>query len=144
MSPQTRSTFECSLTVFCDCGWATTARIVNGSAAGVAEFPSVCSLRYRPAARDFCGGTVVSSTYVLTAAHCLPVYQTSDVEVVVGQLYAGRKETYTQVFGVAQPIAHPDYKRGGDDVNDVALLRLDGVIAWSRAVAPVCLPFYYT
>lgn len=140
MKSQTTSWFSCTLQATCDCGWSTSSRIVNGTAAQPAEFPSMASMRHIAAQLDFCGATVVSARAVMTAAHCVRRYNVTAVEVAVGQLQKG---SCTQSFTIAQAIEHPSYVHG-QDKNDIALLFVTGTIEYSRLVAPVCLPLLYT
>ena len=62
------------------------APIKNG-AAGHSSFPFTVSLRYKPTRSHFCGGSIISSTKVLTAAHCMVGQNPSLVDVAAGQLY---------------------------------------------------------
>jgi len=86
----------------------------------------------------FCGGTLINSRYVLTAAHCLRPGQEGTVDVRLGDLkLANPSETASQERGVAQIIRHPDF-RGNQ--NDIALVRLDAPVDLTEAVRPLCLP----
>jgi hypothetical protein len=59
----------------CGCGQATVAknlRIVNGENAIPNSWPMVVSLTDSPTStQHFCGGTILSESYILTAAHCV-------------------------------------------------------------------------
>lgn len=52
-----------------ECGVTTTRRIVGGTNAEKNEFPWVALLLYN--GQLTCGGAVLNSDYVITAAHCL-------------------------------------------------------------------------
>lgn len=45
-------------------------RIVGGTTVPVAEFPYQVSIEQE--GYHFCGGAIVSKTYIVTAAHCFP------------------------------------------------------------------------
>lgn len=45
-------------------------RVVGGLRAAEGQFPYMVSLRYTSTYAHFCGGTIISNRYVLTAAHC--------------------------------------------------------------------------
>jgi len=91
----------------------------------------------------FCGGSILSSMTVLTAAHCIDlVGQTAlngqELEVMISQ-------TLTQVSPQDQRIAvcsadyHPDYDAPTKD-NDFAILTLCSQIVFNPNVQPICLP----
>lgn len=47
-------------------------RIVGGSNAKEGQFPYIVSLRYIPKnEKHYCGGSIISNSYVVSAAHCV-------------------------------------------------------------------------
>ena len=113
-------------------------RIVGGQEAEPGEFPWQVALVTRGSSRPFCGGTLLSSHTVLTAAHCLTGLTTSRFRLVVGE------HDYTRSDGerVVQPasfLIHPQYNSRNTD-NDFGLVRLAKPVTFSRRVQPVCLP----
>lgn len=110
-------------------------RIVNGEEAATGQFPHQVSLRVDGyVARHFCGGTIINSRWILTAAHCS--FLNKDVWAVVGtnELKKGGK-----FYSIDKIIPHPGYING-KLINDIALWRTADEIVFSDTVQPAILP----
>ena len=83
-----------------------------------------------------CGGTLISSTHVLTAAHCVvKAFQASQIKVHLGEHNIGT----TLGSDVAEVIKHSRYNSATLD-NDYAILRLSQPVSFTDKVSPACLP----
>jgi hypothetical protein len=60
------------------------SRIVNGQETGVNEYPMMAALVDLRIRDLFCGASVISSRYCLTAAHCVDNRPTADTAVLIG------------------------------------------------------------
>ncbi|XP_039600572.1 coagulation factor X [Polypterus senegalus] len=85
----------------------------------------------------FCGGTILSETIVLTAAHCMN--QSRSFIVVVGEHDTSKDEGRESKHRVERVIAHNKYVPQTYD-NDIALLKLKDKITFNKYVIPACLP----
>jgi len=86
--------------------------------------------------RPFCGGTLISSNTVLTAAHCKT--DVRQFEVMVGEHDVTRSDGEERVTP-SQWISHPEYNSNSYD-NDFAIIRLSQDVSFSKTVMPVCMP----
>ena len=99
-------------------------RIVGGTnaTAGQNPFQVALLLRAEPDAVDgqFCGGTLVSATRVVTAAHCSDFLTAAQVAVLAG---TRRLDQGGQRVNVSRIVLHPGWNDATFD-NDVAVLEL--------------------
>ncbi|KAK1131810.1 hypothetical protein K0M31_015967 [Melipona bicolor] len=129
----------------CSCGRKNPSRIVGGTNAGVNEFPMMCGIVDAIQRTVFCGATIISDRYVLTAAHCMIGRDFQNLGVLVGDhdLETGTDTNATVLHRVIQAIIHPRYnERGGQ--NDVGILKTEKDITFNNQVGPVCLPFQHS
>ena len=106
------------------------AAIIGGGAANPAQWSFAVAI-YRKE-RLHCGGSVISPTRVLTAAHCILGFDLGSFAVIANRpdLRSGTGE----VIGVASARIHPDFESTG--LHDVAVLNLSR----PTTAAPIALP----
>lgn len=140
------------------CGKINGDRIIGGKIADLYEFPWMALISHRtrgdPDSRDNlkfkCGGSIINSKYILTAAHCVVGKKLAGVRI--GELDINSKEDcqgvypnivcerHLQDIAIEEVIAHEGYQHLPVK-DDIALLRLRKPIDFSfKNAAPVCLP----
>ncbi|KAI7815635.1 Serine protease [Rhyzopertha dominica] len=104
-------------------------RVVGGSTASNGQFPYIVSLRQNSG--HFCGGTILSTAWILTAAHCTVGVSANAIVAVAGTntLNSGGAR-----YGIARIINHASYS-SQTLANDIALIRTSSNIALSSTVS---------
>ena len=104
-------------------------RIVGGTTTTTSAYPFMMQIT-DASQNQFCGGTLVSPTKVVTAAHCMAGETPSGVRVVGGRTYQNGSDG--TVAKVSDIWVHPDYTTAtrGDDV---AVLTLSTSMPYATA-----------
>merc|ERR1712071_318256 len=124
----------------CQCGvkgGAANGRIVGGQETEEHEYPWQVGLVQKNGRSPYCGGTLISSTHVLTAAHCTANSAAENVFVILGEHNIADSDVNR--VAVAEIINHPNYNSQTTD-NDYAILRLANAVTFTNEVSPACLP----
>ncbi|UJR25864.1 hypothetical protein I4U23_007214 [Adineta vaga] len=134
--------FPCNTTLSCGCSIVDAninARIVGGEVAVDHSWGWAVSLR-NYFGRHFCGGTILSPYYVLTASHCITDYTLSPslLSIVIGTNSLNNAEG--RKIQVSHIISHPNYNSRTKE-NDIAILELENPIDFKDInIAKICLP----
>ncbi|XP_054856742.1 chymotrypsinogen B-like [Eublepharis macularius] len=109
-------------------------RIVNGEEAVPGSWPWQVSLQEK-SGWHFCGGSLVSENWVVTAAHC---GVTKSNVVVLGEHDRSSSVENIQKLAVEKVFTHPDWDPVAIN-NDIALIKLATPAQITAKVSPVCL-----
>ncbi|XP_065084987.1 trypsin-1-like isoform X4 [Ochlerotatus camptorhynchus] len=101
--------------------------------ASVGEFPFMALVMFN-GSEQFCGASIVSDRFLLTAAHCFR--HSNATSVRLGTIEAG--DAYAETITIAKIHRHPKY-RSLSRTNDIALIELRTSITMNSNVRPVCL-----
>ncbi|XP_061828006.1 coagulation factor IX isoform X1 [Nerophis lumbriciformis] len=110
-------------------------RIVGGALEKPGGSPWQVLIR-RSDGYGFCGGTLVSDRWVLSAAHC---FQQKAHHVTIGDYDKQRRDPGEQTIKVQQVLIHPHFHAFTLD-SDIALLYLAQPIIRGPTAIPACLP----
>ncbi|CAL8385077.1 unnamed protein product [Arctogadus glacialis] len=118
-------------------------RIIGGSSALPGAHPWMAAIY--SGRTDFCGGTLIASCWVLTAAHCFlnnPLIST--IRVVLGQQNFNVSGPDSRTFGVDRYVPHEKFSVFNPTLHDIMLVKLTKVngvcVKKSQFIRPICLP----
>ncbi|KAH8381776.1 hypothetical protein KR009_000171, partial [Drosophila setifemur] len=136
------------------CGISVESRLLGGEQARAGQYPWLARIGYRNRTSSRmsyrCSGSLISSNYILTAAHCV-VNLVRDLEL--SHVRLGDEEAVTRL-AIGQILVHPNYDLPRYS-NDIALLRLNtttgrflnsyffsyDIFSYSSpGFTPICLP----
>lgn len=129
----------------CDCGIQGQNRVVGGQPTELSQWPWQVLLADVSQSGDgsqYCGGTLISSSWVITAAHCTYNREMNTIMVVSGQDNIKQLTSTAQVRKLKRVIQHPGFQRSTVD-NDISLLELEEPVTLSSVIRPICLPSRY-
>nr|XP_039264722.1 ovochymase-2-like [Styela clava] len=114
-------------------------RIVGGNESIPNSWPWQVNLRNnrKPITRIVCGGTLISYSWIITAAHCTPhpvLYAFAGDHLYIQTDYK------MQIAKVLKKIVHDNYQVGATWNNDIALLELERPFRFTEYVRPACVP----
>lgn len=143
---------------------ASQTRIVGGVPTLINEYPMMAGIIDRTNKLLFCGATIISPRYLVTAAHCLMNKYPDNLAILVGDydlstgkclnqltLFIWTEDAFfffnpdldtkaNDIFPVDDYSIHPNYK-SPENYFDIALVKVDGFIEITWEVGPACLPF---
>lgn len=134
----------------CRCGVKKTSRIVGGTEVDPKnKYPWMVALMDGTGSSQFCGGTLVASKYVVTAAHCMFFDQnaqqpltTAQVKVRIGDhdlAATGETSIAEKTIAVSKITNHPSYAPAGGSLNnDITVLELAEAVDLN-VYTPACL-----
>ena len=136
----------------CKCGLAIRRtirkqnRIFGGRPSEVNEYPWQVLLSIQThEGPDMCGGSLISSRWVLSAAHCFEDagITAAGTTVILGEHDTRlSSETNSLKLGVEKIMDHPKYDKKAQFDNDLSLLKLSRDVDFSKYehIRPICLP----
>ncbi|OQV22781.1 putative Transmembrane protease serine 6 [Hypsibius exemplaris] len=93
-----------------------------------------------PSGRQFCGGSVISDRWILTAAHCFQGSGRYKVRLGGHNLEISAVNDRAVEIEVEKVICHPSYNTPSTLDHDSCLLKLKETIPFRKNIAPICLP----
>jgi hypothetical protein len=90
-----------------------------------------------------CGGTLIDSLHIITAAHCVKTYTGFDLRVRLGEWDVNHDVEFFPYIerDITSVNVHPEFY-AGTLYNDLAILRMDKPVDWTKQphISPACLP----
>lgn len=121
------------------------SRISGGRAVTMETTAWHVILRENEKEKTFCGGTLISNTWVVTAAHCFAHYPSefkrpfvkSNIDVILGTNQCKGKGGVKRK--IKRYIIHPKFAERSSYDNDIALIEMDEAVNFTEKIQPLCL-----
>merc|ERR1712215_385669 len=127
----------------CKCGLAKrSTRSIGGQVTEVNEYPWQAGIVTKRGKSVWCGGTLVSDLWIMTAAHCTKGESASGIQVLLGEHnYNDNSETQMLRMDIASIVDHPDYNHRTTNY-DFSLLKMTQAVDFAAYlhIRPACLP----
>ncbi|XP_028131868.1 trypsin-1 [Diabrotica virgifera virgifera] len=115
--------------------------IARGQDALEGQFPYQVSIQERRDEdyKSFCGGSIISPNWIVTAGHCYLENTNPDVRIVAGIIKISETSESMQVRTIAKYYIHEDY-HGGPAPNDIMVMKVNEPFIFNDRVKPINLP----
>ncbi|XP_076627633.1 trypsin-like [Colletes latitarsis] len=116
-------------------------RIIDGESVKLGEIPYQVSIQTNGSQYHFCGGSLLNTQYILTAAHCACDTVNSltyPIRVVAGIVNLDSRRS--SVRPVETIIIHENYNPRDSWINDIALLKVKTPFVLNKNISLVPLP----
>ena len=110
--------------------------IINGTNVIAGEIPFIVSIQTLWG--HICGGSIYNAETIITAAHCLG--ESADTYQILAGTTNSNDRKHGQLIRVKSYIIHSGYNSNNLYANDIALIFLDGSLAYNNYVAPINTP----
>ncbi|XP_038221243.1 venom serine protease Bi-VSP-like [Zerene cesonia] len=127
----------------CGVSNASFSRVVNGIPAKLGDFPWMALLGYRSrgATSWKCGGSLITSHHVLTAAHCIHNRENELYVVRLGELDLAREDDgATPVDVLIKSLIKHELYDPQAFTDDIGILVLEKDVSFSSLIRPICIP----
>ncbi|XP_060115633.1 chymotrypsin-like elastase family member 2A [Heteronotia binoei] len=117
------------------------SRVVGGENVKPNSWPWQASLQYSSSGnwRHTCGGTLIATNWVMTAAHCISSSKTYRVQLGKYDLTVSEKGSVT--VSPKKIVVHPKWDSSKvSDGNDIAMIKLSEHVTLSDKIQLACLP----
>lgn len=109
------------------------SRIIGGTKAAVGQFPYQVLFRNTSATYRYCGGSIVSNRWIITAGHCAYQTRAEDNIVIVGNVNRNNDGT---IMNVLKLVLNPKYVPERN-LHDIAMVQTVETIQFSPTVQPI-------
>ncbi|KPP71885.1 hypothetical protein Z043_109160, partial [Scleropages formosus] len=133
---------SCPFVVSIDCGrQEVSSRIIGGTPAQLGQWPWQLSMHYLGS--HICGGSLVAPDFVVTAAHCFSGSNPSTLNSSNWKIYGGMisQSNLPPPYFISKIMIHENYNSHTHDY-DIALVKLNDPVTFSKDIQPLCLPTF--
>jgi len=113
------------------------SRIVRGNDTIPGAYPWAVGIQFLD--KLYCGGSLISSQFIITAAHCVKGINPDRIRLILGDHDRRRDEAHQQQRLIERVFIHPNFVKKTFN-NDIALVKMRSEVEFSDFIRPVCLP----